>query len=362
MIIKHMIRTRTYQSRRSHVKITWFIFLLLSVSLPGCQRPPQEHNSTILTFGTLVNITLWDIPPEQAQKAIKSIETDLRFMHGAYHAWQAGPLGRINMLLETNAAFTANPAVIDLIYQARELSIKSGGLFNPAISQLIAAWGFHQEERPPGPPPAAEVIRQLLAEHPSMEGVSINDLTMQCKQTHCKLDLGAIAKGYALDKIMATLPNMGVHNAIINAGGDLKVIGNHGDRPWRIGIRNPRGEGVIASLNVTDGESVFTSGDYERFFNHAGRRYHHIIDPRTGYPAEGLVSVTVIHTNAATADAASTALFVAGTEKWPEIARAMGIEDVMVIDNQGRTHITPSMKKRVDFIVAPKELLERPLP
>ncbi|MBT8130408.1 MAG: FAD:protein FMN transferase, partial [Gammaproteobacteria bacterium] len=150
----------------------------------------------------------------------------------------------------------------------------------------------------------------------------------------------------ALDYLQAR----GVEHAIINAGGDLRVIGRHGQRPWRIGIRHPRNNDVIAWLDTEAGESVFTSGDYERFYMHEGRRYHHILDPRTGYPAGGATSVSVIHGDAGTADAAATALFVAGPERWHEIARSMGIKYVMLIDSDMRIHMNPAMQQRVHLI------------
>ena len=154
-----------------------------------------------------------------------------------------------------------------------------------------------------------------------------------------------------------------IHNAIINTGGDLSVSGTHGNRPWRIGIRHPRKEAAIAWLEASDNESVFTSGDYERYYMHKGKRYHHILDPRTGYPAQGSSSVTVIHDNAAEADAAATALFVAGPQYWHSIALSMGIRYVMLIDTEGTIHMNPAMVERIHFIndATPSILLSQPL-
>lgn len=122
-------------------------------------------------------------------------------------------------------------------------------------------------------------------------------------------------------------------------------------------MRHPRAGGVLASLEIHGDESVFTSGDYERFYEYQGRRYHHIIDPRTGYPARDFVSVTVIHGSAAVADAASTALFVAGKRDWRRIAARMGVEQVMLVDDQGEIILTPAMAERVHFEVEPRPSL-----
>ncbi len=164
-----------------------------------------------------------------------------------------------------------------------------------------------------------------------------------------QLDLGGIAKGYAVDLAVDRIRKMGVADAIVDAGGDLRAIGRHGDRPWRIGIRNPRGPGVIASVQTRGDESIFTSGDYERYFTYKGKRYHHIIDPRTGYPSVGATSVTVIDRDAAKADAAATALMIAGPKGWRRTARAMGITDVMLVAHSGTVYMTPSMAGRVEF-------------
>ena len=121
------------------------------------------------------------------------------------------------------------------------------------------------------------------------------------------------------------------------------------DRPWRIGIRHPRKNQLIASIETRGEESIFTSGDYERSFMYNGKRYHHILDPRTGYPAQGTQSVTVIHTDSGLADAAATALFIAGPEDWIKIAKKLKLTQVMLIDDKGVIHITPEMKNRLKF-------------
>jgi thiamine biosynthesis lipoprotein len=164
-----------------------------------------------------------------------------------------------------------------------------------------------------------------------------------------KLGFGAFAKGTAVDAAIDALRAQGVDNAIINIGGDLRAIGSHGERPWVIGIRHPRQEGrMLASVAVQNDESVFTSGDYERYFSYEGKRYPHILDPRTGYPAREVISVTVIHQNAARADAAATALLVAGLD-WPQIAASMGIDRVMLMRADGQIEMSPAMAEHVNL-------------
>ncbi|NOZ37926.1 MAG: FAD:protein FMN transferase [Gammaproteobacteria bacterium] len=331
-----------------HLRLFTLLSLLLLIS--GCQQAPREYKQTLLVFGTLVNITLRDIDPKLAQKSIDHIRKDLNFMHVAWHAWKPGPMGRTNTLLATGDWFSADPSVVPLIKKGIELSRISNNLFNPAIGKLIALWGYHQDDAPKGPPPPKKDIEKLLAQHPRMSDIEIDGLRMRSRNPAVQLDFGGMAKGFAIDQIINYLRSQGVHDAIINAGGDLKVIGSHGDRPWRIGIRHPRKKGeVLAALDVSDGESVFTSGDYERYYDYKGRRYDHIIDPRTGYPTDQSTSVTVILGDAATADAAATALFVAGPSGWQTIARKMHLRYVMLVDKKGEIFMTPAMAKRIEL-------------
>ncbi|MDN5874736.1 MAG: FAD:protein FMN transferase, partial [Sinobacteraceae bacterium] len=147
-------------------------------------------------------------------------------------------------------------------------------------------------------------------------------------------------------------------HAIVSAGGDLRAIGRHGKRPWGIGIRHPRVDGLVAWLEIEDGEAVFTSGDYERFFIYQGKRYQHIIDPRNGYPVSQTVSATVVHHQGDLADAAATALVVAGPDEWVKVAHSMGIDQAMIIDAGGRIYISPRLAERIRFTGVPAEKIE----
>jgi len=335
---------------------TRLLLPLLVLLLAACSRPPAEQHDSQLVFGTLVDVTLYGVDDATAQQAFRQLREDFKLMHFMWHPWKPGPLGRTNELLALQAPFSANPSILPLIEKSLPLTQASDHLFNPAIGKLLDLWGFHSDEPPKGPPPDPQAIAALVAANPRLEDIEINGVVMRGTNPAVKLDFGAMAKGLAIDRGIEALQALGVHNAVINAGGDLKVIGRHGDRPWRVGIRDPRGEGVLAVLDVDEGEAVFTSGDYERNFVWEGKRYHHILDPRTGYPAEGTRSVTVIHPDAATADAAATALFVAGPERWTKIARQMGIVHVLLVDANGTFHMTSKMQPRLRFARPPERV------
>jgi thiamine biosynthesis lipoprotein len=342
---------RSYRRPRHTSFILLILLAGISLALSSCARDTDsEHKHTVLAFGTLIEITLFNTTASKANAAFDQLERDFHGYHASWTPWETSDLSRINDAIEAGTEIPVADSILPMITASMELYEKSSGLFNPAIGNLINLWQMHLHEDPDIRPPEATAVARVLEQDPRMSDISIEGAVLKSSNRSVQLSLGAFAKGYAIDLALDYLRSQGIDNAIINAGGDLRVAGQHGERPWRIGIRHPREDGVIAWLDAQANESIFTSGDYERYYLYAGKRYHHILDPRTGYPATGTSSVTVIHHNAGTADAAATALFVAGPEHWYEIARAMGIRYVMLIDTDGRIHMNPAMLKRISLI------------
>ena len=321
--------------------------LLAFLSLTACDKTPEEYHHSSLNFGTLIDITLYDVSADQADAAFKQLDEDFSYMHTAWSPWEAGSITRTNHLLKTGVAFSSGPGVLDLIKKSAVLSDKTEQLYNPTIGQLINLWQMHKHDDPNIQPPEEHLIKALLESKPQLSDINIDGVKLQTNNKAVSLNFGAFAKGYAIDLEIEMLKNRGIKNAIINAGGDLKAIGSHGARPWYIAIKHPRLDTWLAKIETQNEESVFTSGDYERFYLYQGKRYHHILDPRTGYPAQSVQSVTVLHTDSAMADAAATALFVAGPEKWLKMAKNLQLKEVMLIDDKGIIHVTPAMKKRL---------------
>ena len=319
----------------------------------GCERQ-KIYQRQFLTFGTLLDVTIATHDPQLAEKAFNTLQADFNKMHHQWHAWQTSPLTRFNKLLATDQTFPVAPSLTPLIEKATDISRQSHYLFNPAVGKLIALWGFHQDEPGrKGSPPKAK-IAELVASNPTLDAVTINNGLAHCKNPDVQLDFGGFAKGYGLGLAANHLLKIGLRDFIINAGGDLVAYGNHPQRPWQIGIRDPDGGDTIASIEPGDGEAIFTSGDYQRFYWQEGQKRHHIIDPRTGYPAQGARAVTVIHSDPGLADAAATALLIAGPNEWQETAASMGIEQVLLMDANGKLHSTAAMAERTQF--------NRPLP
>ena len=318
---------------------------ILALLLSACEKNDLYRYQSF-AFGTLIEIKIRHQERSVTDHGSASLLSDFDIQHRDWHAWEPGKLTQTSDMLVKAEWFTVDNSLLGLIKLAKKYSLQSKSLFNPTIGKLIQAWGFQGSELPHSPP-AENEIEKLLAESPSANDIEIKGDRMRGHNPQLKLDLGAIAKGYAISQAIQKLRDGNIKNALINAGGDLCGIGNQGKRPWRIGIRNPSSEGILASIELDNNECVFTSGDYERYFIYDGKRYHHIIDPRNAHPADKVTSVTVLHHDGALADAASTALFIAGPDGWQEVAKNMGISEVMMIDKKGRIIMTPSMQKRI---------------
>ncbi len=341
---------KTYQRLKPKIAIL-AVLLLAAALLSSCEKPVTQYDYSIFAFGTLIDVTLYDVDKNQADTAFEQLQQHFEQYHQDWSPWTTGALAKLNTQLSDTAPVSVPAHIIPLIRASFELSRQSNNYYNPTIGRLINLWQFHKYEDKDIRPPDDHLIRKLVEQNPQMSDLSFNDKDQLINHNPAiSLNFGAFAKGYAIALEIDYLKKLKINNAVINAGGDLSVIGQHGERAWNIGIRHPRDDRILASIEVKNNESVFTSGDYERFYIYNERRYHHILNPVTGYPADGAQSVTVIHQDAARADAAATALFVAGSENWQAIAKKMGIKHVMLIDNNGDIHLTPELKKRIKFL------------
>ncbi len=344
-------------------KLAFASLIFASALLSGCEQPAKQINYSIFAFGTLIDITLYDVNQNQAEAAFEQLQKDFDFYHQHWSPWTDGDLAQLNSQLENSQAEKGNnnpdsnialplpEHLVALIKTSIELSQQSEHFYNPTIGQLINLWQFHKYQDENIRPPANSQIQRLIKARPQMSDLSLNKQNRLINTNpSVSLNFGAFAKGYAIALEMKQLQKLGIQNAVINAGGDLSVIGQHGERLWNIGIRHPREQGILASIEVKHNESIFTSGDYERFYFYQGRRFHHILDPATGYPTTDAQSVTIMHQDAGRADAAATAIAVAGSQNWQRIAKNMGIRHVMLVDAKGNIHLTPAMHKRLKFL------------
>jgi len=302
-------------------KTIWIFVLILA--LTGCfDTAPEPVSATVFAMDTVTLLTVYG---EEAEEAVRLARAEILRLDRLFSVTRVeSDIGRLNAAGGETLLVSAETAeVLDL---ALELWAETEGRFSPGLYALQRAWGFTTEENRV---PAEEEIRALL-ESVDLGGIHLEGLYVTVP-AGLELDLGAIAKGYVGDRLLALLTELGTEAAIFSLGGDVIALGGHpGGGPWRVAIRNPLGEGFLGTVELWGG-AVNTSGSYERrFVAEAGEVYHHILDPETGRPARsGLVSVTVVSREGARGDAWSTALFVMGLEEG--LARVAEIEDLEAI-------------------------------
>jgi thiamine biosynthesis lipoprotein len=274
-----------------------------------------------------------------AAEALQAVQNEAGRLEGLLSRFlPKSDVGRINRSAGIRREKVSAETACILEY-AIHLSRCSGGLFDATVGPLAGLWDYKHATAPP----PDEKIRQVLS-FVNFRDLDVNpaEKTASLKHPGQSVDLGGIGKGFASDRFMKIFQDYGITSAFSNIGGNVSTLGNKPDGlPWQVGIRHPRQEGLMGAVAVT-GKAVVTSGDYERFFiDKLGRRFHHILNPLTGYPAEsGLISVTIIADSAMTADALSTNVFVAGLERGLELIRKhLGVQAILT-DDQLRVYVT----------------------
>jgi FAD:protein FMN transferase len=298
-------------------------------------------------MGSELRLTAWTTDEPAARAAFEEIFREFVRLEALMSVWRPGSdVQRINQAAGKQAVKVSDE-VRAVLKQARQASEWTGGKFDVTFGALSDLWKFDQDHD--NRVPNGEDIRKRL---PLIDytAVAVDDRagTVYLQRAGMRVHLGGIGKGYAIDRAAVLLRDRGFHDFMIRSGGDLYVGGHRGDRPWRVGIRDPRGaaDQIFASLDLSDG-TFSTSGDYERFFTAGGRRYHHILDPDLGQPARGCRSVTILTDRAVTADALSTGVFVLGpTDGMALIERLPEVEGVIVSD-QNEVLVSSGLKTRL---------------
>ncbi|MDR2240159.1 MAG: FAD:protein FMN transferase [Zoogloeaceae bacterium] len=329
---------------------------LTAALFSACDRGPPLIQREAYVFGTRVEVSVWGESAQQAGQALSAVLAEFDRLHRMLHAWQPSELMALNdAIARGERDIAVSPELAFMLRDAAGIAARSDQLFDPALGGLIALWGFHADEFAPRLPDAA-ALAALMRTPPRMSDLTITDNRVTSANRAAQLDLGGYAKGYALDRAAAILKGMGVHNALINIGGNVMALGDKGGQPWRVGIQHPRAAAPLATLALRDGEAIGTSGDYQRYFELDGRRYCHLLDPRSGRPAEGAQAVTVLipprSGAGALSDAASKPLFIAGAGQWRDMARRLGVDYALRIDSDGVMHITAALRERLTLLAA----------
>lgn len=241
-----------------------------------------------------------------------------------------------------------SPETLNVIEKAIYVSEKSGGAFDPTIGPIMKLWDFYKKVKPS----EIEIKKKLPLVNYKNVIIDRDKSTVFLKKKGMLLDLGGIAKGYAADLAVATLKQNDIQSGLVVIAGDIRGFGLKPDgKPWNIGIKNPRqkneSDEIIAKIRLSD-KAISTSGDYERYFLINGQRFHHLLDPKTGYPANLCRSVSIISDKGAFSDAFSTAVFIIGHEKGLNLVQETGM-DAIIIYNNGIIHTTPGLKGKLEI-------------
>lgn len=337
-----------------------YLVLLIALILSACGKAPLVQTKSYV-FGTLVDISIYGETQEKAHAVTSQILQNFQRLHHQYHAWQSdSELSKLNQsFVAGKTPIEISPELAQMLMQAQILSKQSQGLFNPAIGSLIGAWGFQRDEFTPVEINDAAIQKRVRA-NPQMSDIVIKGNTAFSTNPAVKLDLGGYAKGYALDLALAELQKQGVKNALINIGGNIIALGQRGDKPWRVGIQHPRQPKPMATVDLLSGWAIGTSGDYQRYFEQGGKRYCHIIDPRSGYPGQGTQAVTVLLPPSPQAgvlsDVTSKPIFLSVTDQRANAAKTMGVDHYLVIDRDGNVSLSSSMNQRVHWLAKPAKI------
>lgn len=296
----HCIRDVSFQIVRKKIKKATTLVLLCCFVLVGCQDKKMYKDTRVL-MGTFVTVT----SPFAGAKEI--VFAEIKRISDSLSKYKTD--SEISILNRTGK-LSVSPDTYYIIKKAKQFWLSSDGAFDITIGPLVDLWGFTDKKYRV---PSDEEIKNTLPKV-GLDKIILNDSDnlVEFKVPGMKIDLGAIAKGYAVDSAVKKLKEKGVKSCLINAGGQIHCLGDNYGRPWTVGVKNPKGKGILRYLKLKD-MAVATSGDYEQCFINTKKRYAHLFNPETGYPAEsGVISVTIIASEGLTCDALSTASFVLG--------------------------------------------------
>lgn len=334
---------------RRHFLVIVGVFMALGLAtilgyyflyVPHLQASESRTQTTMILMDTLVDVRVDGRNSSELVKQAFTIMEDLeqtlsRFVENS-------EVAKINQ--QAGEWVKVSPTTLQLIELGIKIGEVSHGAFDITIGAVLDLWGFGSGLYHV---PTEEELAEALATVDYTQ-VEVNHNTSEVRIPQGTiLDLGGIAKGFVVDSGISLLRKGKVQRSIINAGGDISVIGRRPDgQPWRVGVQDPDLPSDIRWILPLDNNSVVTSGDYQRFFTKDGQRYHHILDPKTGYPARGLRSVTIVGENGATSDALSTAVFVLGWEKGRALVESLdNVEAILVSDTD--VWISPGLAKLV---------------
>jgi len=329
--------------------LLYLIMLIAVTSAISCTgNKASTYKKTRPLMDTIVSITVASADKDSAEKAIDSALSEIeRFGNLIDFYSDKSELSEINR----NAGLRpvrVSPETMDLIVNAVAAAERSGGAFDPTVGVIVRLWDFANRKMP-----SDDEIKLLLPLVNYRDIIVDRDnSTVFLKRKGMLMDLGGIAKGYAADLAVESFRRNGISSGLVAIAGDIRAFGLKPDgSEWNVGIKNPRQtsdkDEIMAKIRLKD-RAISTAGDYERFFILSGKKYHHILDPKTGYPAYKSISVSVVADTGALTDGFDNAVFVLGPEKGLKLLKEMGL-DAVITDANGATHVTDGIREKLTF-------------
>ncbi len=304
------------------------------VAISVFSRPSHAEwlGDTRAMMGTEVSVHVWHEYAEEGTRVVEEIFTEVERIEGLMSTYKEGSeISEINRGA-ADGPVAAGDELINLIVRSLDISMLTRGAFDITYDSIGQHYDFRERRRPDAAMIQEELARidYRLVEVDRLKG------TVRFLEPGVRINLGGIAKGYTVERAVNLLRSRGIRHAIVTAGGDSRLLGDRRGQPFMVGIRDPRNDGEVVVTIPLEDEAISTSGDYERYFEEDGRRYHHIIEPATGEPAGRVRSATIVGPDAVLTDALSTSVFVMGVDQGLRLIATLPDYEGIVIDAEGR--------------------------
>lgn len=330
------------------------VTLLVIHLVAWADEPSVPQSATIYAMGGIpVSISAWDLDQEQFEAAVAKVTSRLEYLEAMLSTYQ--PESEISRINSGEKLDSFPDELLDVVRRALDVSKRTDGAFDITVKPLVELWKASAKA---GHLPTAGELEQALDKvgYAKLE-VTVEGM-LNFAQAGVKLDLGGIAKGYFADEAVLILRKAGATKCLVDCGGDISAYndldGEHGAEPFRIGLKNPLDRESILAVIELDYGAVVTSGNYERYYEIAGKRYCHIFDPRTGQPVEGMLSVTLVASNGLYADAFATAIFVMGADVAQQFVEDEPWLEAVIISGTGQgepeIYVSSGLVDKIEFV------------
>jgi len=334
------------------IRIAILVFLIFFVC--GCRE--KEYSRVEFLMDTVVEVKVFHRNKTEAQEAIDEAMEEMKRVEQKMSCFlpasevskinKGALLDRVKDSLLAGSWMPISDELFSLLGEAICLSDLTKGRFDITIYPLSKIWKFEAESVTVPAKEKIEKERELV----NYKNIIIENGKIKFAKRGMGIDLGGIAKGYAVDAAIKVLKERNVKSAMVNAGGDIYVLGRKQRKPWRIGIRHPRKGGEVLGIVGVEDKAIVTSGDYERFFFFKGKRYHHILNPKTGYPADECQSVTIVAKKATFADGLATGVFVLGPREGMDLIESLEEVEGVIVNKQGEVSVSSGLVSKIDYV------------